>query len=93
MQIVHNKNPIEQSFRNWINNYPESFHWCDINRFYIFVKCVCCYGRKTKDYQWLKKKIEKTGKKLPKDVIDEYCHKFVEFQKFHNTSCMKIYEY
>jgi len=92
MAVIHNKHPIKQSFRNWINNYPESFHWCDMDRFYIFVKCVCRYSRKIKGYQWLKKKIEKTDKKLSKDVIDIYCHKFIELQKFYSASCLQIYE-
>lgn len=92
MAVVHNKHPIEQSFYQWINNYPESFHPIDMERFYIFVKCVCRYGRKMKGYKWLKDKIEKSGKKLSNDTIDTYCNKFVTLQEFYKASCIQIYE-
>lgn len=93
MVVIRNKTPIETAFNIWINNYPESFHWRDKERFYIFVKTVCRYSRSAKSYDWLKKKIKKSGKYLDEDVIDKYCDKFVELQEFHKASPFPIYEF
>lgn len=92
-EIVHNKHPIEQSFRVWINNYPESFHPLDMERYYAFVKCVCRYSRREKGYNWLKEKIEKSGKGMGARNIEFYCHKFMELQKFYKVPCWRVYEY
>jgi hypothetical protein len=59
MALVKYKNQIEYSFIIWMNNYPESCHWADDERFYCFVKNVCRYHRakKWEDSDFLKKKI------------------------------------
>ncbi len=90
--IKHNKYPIKQSLRDWINNYPESFHPCDMNRFYSFVKCICRYSRKQKGYQWLEKKLKQESN-LNNEKIKIYCDKFVELQKFYKTPRLQIYKY
>lgn len=77
--------PVDKSFINWINEYPESFHPLDMKRFYCFVKNVCRYGRKEKDRKWLINKIDKHGNKLENEIIDIYCDKFEELQKFYKT--------
>ena len=40
MGIVINKQPTELAFILWIKNHPESFHWCDMDRFYCFVNTL-----------------------------------------------------
>lgn len=91
MDIKHNKNPIEQTFRLWIGNYPESFHPCDMERFYVFVKTVCRYSRKPKGEDWLRKKIKDSANNLDEKDIDTYCDKFLELQKFHKAYALPIY--
>lgn len=92
MVVRHNTHPIEQSFKYWINQYPESFHPLDLERFYIFVKCVCRYSRKPKGSLWLREEIKKSRKQLQDDVVEAYCEKFVELQEFYNALCMQIYD-
>ncbi|EKE22220.1 MAG: hypothetical protein ACD_7C00020G0028 [uncultured bacterium] len=91
MPIKHNEHPIEQAFTVWINNYPESFHPLDMDRFYVFVKTVCRYSRKLKDDEWLRNKIKQSGSKLDEDDIDTYCYKFVELQNYHRAFALPIY--
>ena len=93
MPIKHNKYPIEQAFTVWINNYPESFHPCDMERFYVFVKTVCRYSRKRKGADWLEEKIKKSNSKLDEDDIENYCSKFVELQDFYKVPPLAIYPY
>ena len=92
MVVIHNKNPIKQTFNAWINSFPESFHWCDMDRFYRFVKAVCRYSRKPKNSIWLQEQISKSGKKLSEEVIQIYCEKFDELQRFYHATCIRIYE-
>lgn len=93
MPIQHNKNPIEISFRVWMNNYPESFHPLDMDRFYVFVKTVCRYSRKRKDSEWLREKINQTKNSLTEDDIEYYCARFEELQNYNNVVSLPVYEY
>jgi hypothetical protein len=55
-------NPVEYSFTQWINNYPDSTHWLDKARFFTFTKTVCRYnGKKWKDSSYLKERILKAN--------------------------------
>ena len=95
MPLIYNKNPIDQSFNIWISQFPESFHWCDMARFYVFVKTVCRYSRskEPKDCQWLKDKIKSSGKFMSDDDILTYCEKFTELQEFHKTPHVRTVEF
>lgn len=58
MGLLKIVNPVEYSFMQWMNGYPDSTHWRDKKRFYCFVKTVCRYNVKTwKKVTALKKKI------------------------------------
>lgn len=92
MTLIHNQHPIDQSFKLWIGQYPESFHPLDLERFYAFVKCVCRYSRKTKDGLWLREKLSKVGHHLSEEDIEYYCNKFQELQNFYKAPCIQIYE-
>jgi CRISPR/Cas system-associated protein endoribonuclease Cas2 len=76
----------------WINGHPESFHPFDMERFYVFVKCVCRYSRKQKDHQWLRQRIIESGKISNKEVVEKYCEMFNELQEFYKTPWLRIYE-
>lgn len=57
--ITRHKNPIDEAFLVWMNNYPESFHPCVMKRFYIFVKKKFRYARNNKweSFDYLEKSI------------------------------------
>lgn len=92
MAIIHNKRPIIQSFDIWINNYPESFHPLDMQRFYTFVKAVCRYSRTPKDQDWLREKIKKSKNSMTEADIEVYCEKFKELQTFYKARMLQVYD-
>ena len=52
------KNPVEYSFYVWINQFPESAHPADTERFLRLAKNVCIYNAKCwKDTEYLEKRI------------------------------------
>ena len=58
--LVYHRNPTEESFYIWINGFPESFHPCDMERFYVFIKCVKYYhAKRWEDYTFFMNKIKK----------------------------------
>lgn len=58
MAIVKIKNPTEYSFTQWMNAYPQSWHFLDMKRFYIFVRTVHRYrSKKWKNLKFLEEKI------------------------------------
>jgi hypothetical protein len=74
--IIRIKKPIEKTFHCWINNYPESYHPCDMERFYIFVRTVARYSRNPKSGIWLREKLKKYKHHLEVDDITYYCNLF-----------------
>jgi len=92
MSVIHNRHPIDQTFKAWIANYPESFHPLDMERFYRFVKTVCVYSRRPKGSEWLRERIEQSGRHLDDDVVDTYCDRFVLLQEFYKVGHMRVYQ-
>lgn len=88
--LIHIKHPIEESFDDWCNNFPESFHPLDMKRFYIFVKCTCKFGRGKNYEMWLRKKLEKS--KMSIENIDYFCNLFGILVNFHKTYIFPLYE-
>ncbi|MBS1495241.1 MAG: hypothetical protein JST55_17175 [Bacteroidetes bacterium] len=43
MAIIKYKNLTELSFVTWMNNYPQTWHPSDMERFYIFARTVVRY--------------------------------------------------
>lgn len=70
------KSLINSSFDTWIGNYPESYNQLDKDRFYSLVRLVCIYGRKTRNQNWLRNKINKTNHNLNEEDIKYYCNLF-----------------
>lgn len=81
--MERNKPLIEEYFDIWINNYPESYHWKDMERFYSLVRVVCRHGRKYRDQKWLRDKIEKRNHNLTEEDIKYYCNLFYRLQDFY----------
>jgi hypothetical protein len=64
------KTPVEYSFYQWMNSFPDSTHPCDKKRFYTFVRTVCRYNaKKWKDINSVRQKI--LDKNLPsiRDIL------------------------
>ncbi len=77
------KNVINKYFYVWISNLPESYHWKDMQRFYDLVWSICRYGRKPRDQQWLKEKINEREHNLTEEDIEYYCDLFYQLQVFY----------
>ncbi len=73
---------IDEYFDTWINDYPESYHWKDMKRFYGLVLAVCRFGRKPRNSNWLKDKINKSNHSLTEEDIEYYCNLFYRLQDF-----------
>lgn len=91
MTLIHNQHPIDQSFKLWISQSPESFHPLDLERFYIFVKCVCRYSRKSKSGLWLRERLAKAKHRLSEEDIEYYCNELTKLQNFYKAPCMRVY--
>ena len=86
---------IDQSFNCWINNYPESFHWCDMERFYSFSKTIFRYGRNLEKYDsnWLRIKIENSKKFAKDENVDYFVNLFEKLKDFHFSKPLKNQKY
>lgn len=89
---MHNVSIIEKSLQFWLSQHPESFHHLDMERFYTFVKDVCRYSRKTRDSNWLRKEILKSGKYISQENIDRFCNLFEHLQDFYEVKPTYPYE-
>lgn len=85
MGLIRIKTPIEYAFYCWINNYPESFHPSDMERFYRLVKTVKRYSRNVKGREWLSKKIRESQKRLSDEDVDYYCNLFLTLLDYDKT--------
>ncbi len=89
--VIHNKHPIQQSYNNWINNFPESFHPLDMDRFYVFAKTVHQYSRK-KDYiYWLNTKLSKTN--MTENHVEYFCKLLQTLLDFQKVKSFPLYQY
>jgi hypothetical protein len=85
MTIYRIRQPTEYSFLQWINNYPDSGHWKDRERFLIFVKTVCKYNAtKWKDSNYLKNRILEAKPHFNREFLDrllDLYEKLIQFYK------------
>lgn len=80
------KQPVEYSFLQWINNYPDSGHWADKERFLSFVKTVCKYNAtrwKRRDY--VKNRIVEAKPYFDPDFLDRLLYLYDNLIQFHKT--------
>lgn len=86
MAVVKIKNPVEYSFYQWINAYPESYHPLDMARFYRFVKAVCRHNAtRWKDPNFFKNKIVSVKSSIDNDFIGNILTIYSELLTFYNT--------
>ena len=58
MSLYKIKQPVEYSFLQWMNNYRDSGHWRDKERFLEFARTVCAHhATKWKRPEFLREKI------------------------------------
>ena len=94
MGIVINKQPTELAFVLWIKNHPESFHWCDMDRFYCFVNTLIKRRNlKFRNYEYFEKRIIDILPNFEEKHIDyffELMSKIIASSKKHPISsvCM-----
>ena len=86
--ITRHKNPIEETFLVWINNFPDSFHPLDIKRFYRFVKTILRYSRKNKwkEFEYFKNRILEIKPKFSEENIEYFYRKMQEFASYDKES-------
>ena len=82
---------IDKTFKSWINNYPESYHPMDMDRFYVLVKTACRYDRAGRDGTWLREQIRNSNRILQSDVIDYYCNLFDHLKSFNKVVALSPY--
>lgn len=91
-KYVHKK-PTEESFINWMNGFPETYHQCDEERFYKFVKTVCRYNSsKWKDSYFLKKKILKIKPNFNQEKLEDFAEQYESLIRFYDTSYLSNVE-
>lgn len=91
MAVVRYKNQSEYAFLIWMNNYPESFHPLDMQRFYVFAKSVARYrGKKWLNHSYFKNRVLKHTPHFNEDDIESFWEKLCELVEFHRVSPMPV---
>ena len=86
MTIYKIKQPVEYSFLQWINNYPDSGHWADKERFLRFVKTVCKYNAtRWKKPDHLKKKILEAKPQFNCEFLDRLLDLYSDLTAFYKA--------
>ena len=86
MTIYKIKQPVEYSFLQWINNYPDSGHWADKERFLRFVKTVCKYNAtRWKKPDHLKKKILEAKPQFNCEFLDRLLDLYSDLIAFYKA--------
>ena len=86
MGLVKIKQPVEYSFLQWINNYPDSGHWADRERFLRFVKTVCKYNAtRWKKPDHLKNRILEAKPHFDPDFLDRLLDLYDKLIQFYKT--------
>lgn len=84
MTIIRHKTPTEECFLSWLNNYPESFHPKDEQRFYEFAHCIFSYNVKNwLDKDYFSKKILELKPNFQIDNIDKFYNRLLILEKYH----------
>lgn len=89
MGYVKYINPIDILFLTWILSPIESFHPCDLNRFYNFIEAIIFY-KKTKGSKWYNKdyfykKCKEVKPYLDNDLLDTFYNKFEVLNEYFFT--------
>lgn len=85
--LIRFKNQSECAFIIWMNNFPDSFHPLDMERFYVFVKTVARYrNMKWRNYEYFKQQILARKPHFTEKDIDYLYDLMQNCLNFHRTS-------
>jgi hypothetical protein len=76
---------VERWYKLWINQFPESWHPSDLERFYIFVSVLVHRAHKSRDRYWLEKNMRAERPQLSENDIEAYCDLFERLRDFSNV--------
>ena len=87
MSLYKIKQPVEYTFLQWMNNYPDSGHWADEERFFRFVKTVCRYNAsRWKKPDYLRKKILEVKPHFDQGFLDSLLNLYISLLEFYRTN-------
>lgn len=75
----------ERWYKLWINQFPESWHPSDLERFYMFVSVLNHASRTSRDRYWLEKNIRADNSRLSDGDIENYCDLFEHLRDYANV--------
>lgn len=86
MAVIRYKNQCEYAFLHWMDQFPESFHFLDMERFYSFAKSVAIYrGKRWLDYSYFKGRILQHTSHFSEENIETFSDKLHELVNYHRT--------
>ena len=79
--------PAEVAFFRWLNEFPDSYHPCDMGRFYSFVDTVIhyqkSYGKKWRNKDVFVSACKKYNPRLDNECIMFYWNRFEAIKDYH----------
>lgn len=72
-------------YKVWINQFPESWHPSDLERFYMFVSILLRNSKKDRSYLWLKENLKEDCQKLSDQDVEKYCEIYEHIKNFKNV--------
>ena len=92
--IIRHRDPVEESFILWMDGHPESFHACDMRRFYVFVKSVYSYRKKSwEEFEFFKKNLMEINPLFADEHICTFFNKLREGITLLRTACFPKYTF
>lgn len=89
MNLIRIKNPVEYSFIQWMNNFPDSGHWTDKERFFRFVKTACRYkAHKWKNPNYLKTRIFDRNPNFDTDSLEIILNLYLNLLEFQGSKAV-----
>ncbi|HOI16244.1 MAG TPA: hypothetical protein PK036_07850 [Geobacteraceae bacterium] len=89
MSLFKIKNPVEYSFIQWMNNFPDSGHWADKERFFRFVKTVSRYkALRWKNANYLKKRILDRKPNFDADFLENILDLYSTLLEFQGSKAV-----
>lgn len=91
--LVKHKNPTEESFLIWMNNFSESFHPFDEKRFYIFAHCIFSYNsKKWLDKDYFTRRILEIKPHFVIENIEIFYDRLLNLKEYESCSCLQSTE-
>ncbi|MEW5994772.1 MAG: hypothetical protein AB1744_10295, partial [Candidatus Zixiibacteriota bacterium] len=86
MSLYKIGNPVEFSFTQWMNNYPNSAHWADKERFFRFAKTVCRHNAtKWKNTLFLRNRILERLPHFDQDFLESLLDLYANLIEFYKV--------